>query len=138
MTTLYVFDCENSHVATIEGEDNNVCEGVFKKHYDINDYSATYTPAFGFGMEESDDATQINADVQASLDMIPEANREQIDDWKSRLPSDLKFGTFVAFFDINGKYYRYGAWNTAGDWWLAWNTEEEFKQQLDSCVGDDE
>lgn len=54
----------------------------------------------------------------------------RISDWKSRLPDDLVFGTFEDDFLVEGRHYRYGAWNTAGDWWLAWNTEEEFQRQI--------
>lgn len=62
MTTLYVLDLEGNHVATITGEDNATCEDAYKKHYDINDYVATYSPAFGFGgAAENDDATEIEA-----------------------------------------------------------------------------
>ena len=50
--------------------------------------------------------------------------------WQEQLADDLRVGTFQEDFDINGRHYRFGAWNTTGDWWLAWNTEEEFQRQL--------
>jgi hypothetical protein len=58
---LYVFDLEGNHIATISGEDNPACESAFLKHYDMNDYVATYSPAFGFDSAvENDDAELIN------------------------------------------------------------------------------
>ncbi len=62
MTTLYVMDIEGNHVATINGKDNAACEAAYMKHYDINDYVFTYSPAFGFGgAVENDDAEVIEA-----------------------------------------------------------------------------
>ncbi len=61
MTTLYVMDLEGNHVATISGEDNAICEAAYKGRYDINDYVATYSPAFGFdGAVENADAEIID------------------------------------------------------------------------------
>jgi hypothetical protein len=58
-------------------------------------------------------------------------------DWAGRLPVDLRFGLFESDFLINlgqgPTHYRYGAWNDAGDWWLCWNTEAEFAEQLADC-----
>lgn len=61
------------------------------------------------------------------------ATKAQIESWKKQLPEDLQFGEFEKDFEIEGRYYRYGAWNTAGDWWIAWNSEEEFQEQIASC-----
>jgi len=65
----------------------------------------------------------------------PRTRRER--DWASRLPVDLRFGRFEKNFLINlgngSKQYRYGAWNAAGDWWLCWNTEAEFAEQIADC-----
>lgn len=66
-----------------------------------------------------------------------EATPEQIAEWKAQLPDDLRFGEFERDFLIERKHYRYGAWNTAGDWWLAWNTDEEFQQQLSTMENND-
>lgn len=63
--------------------------------------------------------------------------KELIGSWKAALPSDLEFGEFEDEFTIEGRHYKYGAWNSAGDWWLAWNTDKEFKEQL-SMLDDDE
>jgi hypothetical protein len=58
---------------------------------------------------------------------------EDLQIWQDRLPSDLTVGYFEPDFLIEGTHYRYGAWNTAGEWWLCWNTEEEFQKQLAEC-----
>lgn len=57
---------------------------------------------------------------------------EQEKDWQAALPEGLSFGEFSEDFLIDGVHcqYRYGAWNTDGDWVLAWNTDEEFAEQL--------
>lgn len=54
----------------------------------------------------------------------------KIQSWKDQLPNDLTYGEFEEDFLIEGRHYRHGAWNAAGDWWLAWNTDEEFQKQL--------
>ena len=54
-------------------------------------------------------------------------------DWASRLPADLRFGRFERGFKVEGKRYRYGAWNADGQYWLSWNTEAEFAEQLADC-----
>lgn len=48
----------------------------------------------------------------------------------AELPDDLTPDLFEEDFDVEGNHYRYGAWNTAGDWVLAWNTESELREQL--------
>lgn len=46
--TLYVFSTETKeYVATIVGDTNKACEDVMARHFGSNDYSATYSPAFG-------------------------------------------------------------------------------------------
>ncbi len=61
------------------------------------------------------------------------ANDEQVQSWKDRLPNDLKYGIFADDFDIAGVHYKHGAWNLSGDYWMAWNTEEEFQEELDQA-----
>jgi hypothetical protein len=64
MSTLYVYSLEdNSHVATITGDDNKACEAKANDVYGSNDFGWTYTPAFGAsdGLEENDDAEVIEA-----------------------------------------------------------------------------
>ena len=61
---LYVYSNEtNKHVATITGETNDDCEAKAEELYSTNDYSNTYSPAFGFagGLVENPEAEQINA-----------------------------------------------------------------------------
>lgn len=61
---MYVYSLEdNSHVGTIIGESNEACDKVFNERYDINDYAATYSPAFGSsdGLEENQEAEEIAA-----------------------------------------------------------------------------
>ncbi len=56
--------------------------------------------------------------------------KEQIQKWRKQLPADLIFDVFAQDFDIEGVHYRYGAWNQQGNWWLAWNNDEEFQRQI--------
>lgn len=63
MEKLYVYSNEtNEHVATITGATNEACEKMFDELYCSNDYSYTYSPAFGFisGLTENRDAEEIN------------------------------------------------------------------------------
>ena len=57
-------------------------------------------------------------------------SQKQIQAWKDQLPDDLTYGEFEEDFLIEGRHYQHGAWNTDGDWWLAWNTDDEFQKQL--------
>lgn len=75
----------------------------------------------------------LELDAKMIRESAPEATEEKIARWKDRLPEDLRFGTFDPDFQVEGCYYRYGAWNDEGSWWLAWNTEEEFVKQINSC-----
>ena len=64
MTKLYVYSLEdNSHVATITGDDNAACETKANEVYGSNDYGWTYSPAFGAksGLTENGDAEEIKA-----------------------------------------------------------------------------
>jgi hypothetical protein len=54
----------------------------------------------------------------------------QIQSWKDQLPADLTYGTFEEDFEIDGIHYEHGAWGRDGNYWLAWNTDEEFKSQF--------
>lgn len=61
---MYVYSLEDKeHVATITGESNDACDEAFNYHFDINDYAATYSPAFGLagGLDENPDADEIDA-----------------------------------------------------------------------------
>ena len=61
---LYIYSNEtNEHVATITGNTNEACEAKAQELYSTNDYSNTYTPAFGFsgGLVENGDAEEIEA-----------------------------------------------------------------------------
>lgn len=61
---LYIYSNEtNEHVATITGESNAACEAKAEDTYGSNDYSWTYSPAFGCdgGLEENEDAKEIDA-----------------------------------------------------------------------------
>ena len=62
---LYIYSNEtNEHVATITGATNTACEEKAEETYGSNDYSWTYSQAFGFGgglLEENDDAEEIEA-----------------------------------------------------------------------------
>jgi hypothetical protein len=60
------------------------------------------------------------------------SEQDQLRAWQDQLPDDLTVGRFEPDFDINGVHYQYGAWNSAGEWWLCWNTESEFQEQLAS------
>jgi len=64
MNTLYIYSIEtNEHVATITGSSTDDCEFVAKERYGWNEYSWTYSPAFGFdgGLEYNDNAEEIAA-----------------------------------------------------------------------------
>jgi hypothetical protein len=64
MNKLYIYNIEtNEHVATITGSSNDDCEIVATERYGCNDYSWTYSPAFGFGggLEYNDNAEEIAA-----------------------------------------------------------------------------
>lgn len=50
--------------------------------------------------------------------------------WEERLPEGLDYGEFEEDHMIEGTHYQHGAWNTDGDWVLAWNTDTEFAEQL--------
>jgi len=50
--------------------------------------------------------------------------------WGEMLPKDLSLDEFAPGFEVCGIIYKYGAWNESGNWWLAWNTEEELLEQL--------
>jgi hypothetical protein len=61
---LYIYSNEtNEHVATITGATNTACEKKAEETYGSNDYSWTYSPAFGVsgGLEENGDAEEIEA-----------------------------------------------------------------------------
>lgn len=60
-----------------------------------------------------------------------------VQSWKDALPSDLWYGAFSHDFKIDGVHYTHGAWNAAGDWWLAWNTDAEFREQLAGLADSD-
>lgn len=62
------------------------------------------------------------------------ATTSDVQSWIDRLPADLTYGTFAEDFRIDGSHYTHGAWNAGGEWWLAWNTEDEFAQQLASLA----
>jgi hypothetical protein len=55
---------------------------------------------------------------------------EQIRSWKEQLPADLTYGTFEEDFEIDGIHYEHGAWDREGNYWMSWNTNEEFKSQF--------
>ena len=62
---LYVYDLtDNTVVAIITGDTNELCETVANQEYGINDYGWTYSPAFGAtdGLTESSSAREITAD----------------------------------------------------------------------------
>ena len=61
---------------------------------------------------------------------MSKTSKKQIKAWKEQLPDDIKYGKFEKDFLIDGKHYKHGAWNTSGDWWLAWNTDDEFQKHL--------
>ena len=56
----------DEHVATITGETNEECERVAKDRYGSNDYSWTYSPAWGMasGLEYNANAEEIAADEE--------------------------------------------------------------------------
>jgi len=61
---LYIYSNEtNEHIATITGDTNEACEAKAEELYSSNDYSNTYSPAFGFsgGLVENSDAEEIEA-----------------------------------------------------------------------------
>ena len=61
---LYIYSNEtNEHVSTITGATHTTCEAKAEETYGSNDYSWTYSPAFGLGggIEENGDATEIEA-----------------------------------------------------------------------------
>ena len=58
---LYIYNIEdNTHVATITGNDNVACEAEAYDAYGSGDYGWTYSPAFGFSgaLEENGDAEE--------------------------------------------------------------------------------
>ena len=65
MSKLYIYSNEtNQHVATVTGNNNrNMEQAAEDAGYSSNDYSGTYSPAFGFngGLVENPDAEEINA-----------------------------------------------------------------------------
>ncbi len=79
--------------------------------------------------EESDFVQQYPETAEEKVGTM--TNQTQIDSWESRLPEDLRFGTFEEDFMIEGKHYEFGAWSTAGNWVLAWDDETGFQGQLD-------
>ena len=61
---LIVYSNETrKHVATITGGSNEDCERTAEQHYGSNDYSQTYSPAWGMaeGLVESADAETMRA-----------------------------------------------------------------------------
>ncbi len=63
---LIVYNNEtNEHIATITGVDNETCERVAQDRYSDDDYSWTYSPAWGVfsGLMYNADAEEINADA---------------------------------------------------------------------------
>ena len=65
MSKLYIYSNETGqHVATVTGNNNRKMEQAAENAgYCSNDYSNTYSPAFGFndGLVENPDAEEINA-----------------------------------------------------------------------------
>ncbi len=62
---LYIYSNETKkHIATVTGSNNSACEAAAANHYSSNDYSSTYSPAFGFsgGLKENPRAKKIDAD----------------------------------------------------------------------------
>ncbi len=63
---LYIYSNEtNEHVATVTGRNNQAMEQAAENAgYCSNDYSGTYSPAFGFsgGLIENPDAEEIEAE----------------------------------------------------------------------------
>ncbi|MBF0448708.1 MAG: hypothetical protein HQL67_10950 [Magnetococcales bacterium] len=61
---LFIYNLEdNSHVATITGDNNEACEAAAHDAGYVNDFGWTYSPAFAFdgGLTLDHDAEIINA-----------------------------------------------------------------------------
>lgn len=71
---------DNSHVATISGSSNEAIDKAFNRHFDINSFGGTYSPAFGagHGLVENDEAEEIDADLPEPVASIADADGNRI------------------------------------------------------------